>query len=102
MGYGTILDYAVAQGPALVFVERSPDVLLDTDSEFFLAASSCDAHIALAGHIVGDDIDYMASIGSLFSHHTYIIAPFTIRSSTIFFNEIKQLAACFGLFSGVR
>jgi hypothetical protein len=62
MGIGAMLDYAIAQGPALVFVEGSPDMLLDANFEVFLGITSCDAHIALVSHAIGDDIYYMASV----------------------------------------
>jgi len=62
MSYGAILDYAVAQSPALVFVEGTPDMLLDSDSEILLAATCCDTDIACTSNIVNDDIYYVASI----------------------------------------
>ena len=62
MSSGTMLDYAIAQSPALVFIEGSPDMLLDANFEVFLGITSSDSHIALVSHGIGDDIYYMASV----------------------------------------
>jgi hypothetical protein len=81
VSHSTVFDNAVAQSPALVFIEGSPYVLLDADSEVFLAATRCDAYISITGNIVDDDIYYVAAVCSFLSHHTSIIAPCTEMSS---------------------
>lgn len=81
VSHSTVFDNAVAQSPALVFVEGAPDVLLDADSEVLFAAPRCDAHVTITGNIIDDDIYYVAAIGSFLSHHTTIIAPCTEMSS---------------------
>jgi len=62
MCISAIFDYAIAQSPTFIFIEGSPDVLLDANLEVFLGIASSDAHIALVSHGIGDDIYYMASV----------------------------------------
>lgn len=81
VSHSTVFDDAVAQSPALVFVERTPDVLLYSNPQVFLAATRCDTHVTITGNIIDDDIYYVAAIGSFLSHHTTIIAPCTEMSS---------------------
>jgi len=59
---GAILDYAVAEIPALVFIKSSPDVLLHSDQQMLLAIACCDAHIFLARHRIGEDVYYMSTV----------------------------------------
>ena len=75
MGYGAVCHDAVAQSPALVLILSTPNVLLYSNQQCFSVGACCDAHILLTCDIIGDDIYYVVSIGSLFSYHTTIIAP---------------------------